>query len=89
MALALALVAGGWFVQRDYLQDRYDELRADAARGPLGRRHGGRADRDRRLLHPVPALWADLSNRVDYVAKHGPHGAFTRIRELPRMAAGR
>ena len=49
--------AGGRLVRAARLPARpLRRLRADAPRGALGERRGGRADRDRRLLRAVPAL---------------------------------
>ena len=78
--LALVVLAGGWFVQRDYLRDRYDDY------GPMPRVARWASDAEDARIGIVgffvqyPLYGADLSNRVEYVARHGPHGAFTTFR---------
>ncbi len=57
LAALVALVVGGWFVQHDYLRGRYADFEPMPRVARWARRRGGRADRDRRLLPPVPALW--------------------------------
>jgi hypothetical protein len=78
------VVLAAWFVQRDYLRDRYTRLE------PLEAVYNWARDvRDERIATvgfflSYPLYGIDLSNRVEYVADHGPHGAFTRIRSCRR-----
>ena len=77
----LALCVGGWLVQRHYDAGRYADFE------PMPRVAGwARGIEDARIgiagfFIQYPLLGPDVSNRVDYVAEHGPHGAFTRIRD--------
>jgi hypothetical protein len=98
-ALALALVAIGYPVQRDYLGDRF---RND---GPAEERLPGygldfaypwaQDVRDARIgLAGTTAGFLgygfygpDLSNRVVYLGEEGPHGAFNAIRTCRRFRA--
>jgi hypothetical protein len=89
-ALALAVVAVGYPVQRDYLRDRF--LNADAkasipgmhldfayrwARG-IGDSRIGLAGTTAGFLE-YGFYGTDLSNRVRYLGAEGPHGAFNAI----------
>ncbi|HEX6865426.1 MAG TPA: hypothetical protein VF414_21540, partial [Thermoanaerobaculia bacterium] len=98
-ALALAVVAIGYPVQRDYLGDRF---RND---GPAEERLPGygldfaypwaQDVRDARIgLAGTTAGFLgygfygpDLSNRVVYLGEEGPHGAFNAIRTCRRFRA--
>jgi hypothetical protein len=80
-AAVLALAVGGWLVQRHYDDRRYADFEpmprtASWARGVEDARIGIVG-----FFIQYPLLGRDLSNEVDYVARHGPHGAFTRIRD--------
>jgi hypothetical protein len=88
--LALAIVAIGYPVQRDYLRDRF--LNADAEASIPGMNldsayRWARDIRDSRIgLAGTTAGFleygfygADLSNRVRYLGIEGPHGAFNAI----------
>jgi len=89
-ALAVAAVAIGYPVQRDYLRDRY--LNADAETSIPGM-HLDSAYRWARGVHDARIglagttagfleygfYGADLSNRVRYLGAEGPHGAFDAI----------
>jgi hypothetical protein len=78
--VALALVPAGYLVERHYLDNRYTDW------GPMPAiAHWARDVADSRIAivgffiqYPLAGL--DSSNRVDYIAHHGPHGAFTPIR---------
>jgi len=88
--LAVAVVAIGYPVQRDYLRDRF--LNADAAASIPGM-HLDSAYRWARGVHDARIGLAgttagfleygfygtDLSNRVRYLGVEGPHGAFNAI----------
>jgi hypothetical protein len=79
-AAAAVLALAGWFVQREYLHDRYTRFEPLEAVSKWAR-----DVRDARIATvgfflSYPLYGVDLSNRVEYVADHGPHGAFTRIR---------
>lgn len=88
--LALAMVAIGYPVQRDYLRDRF--LNADAETSIPGM-HLDSAYRWARNIHDARIGLAgttagfleygfygtDLSNRVRYLGAKGPHGAFNAI----------
>jgi hypothetical protein len=89
-ALALAVVATGYPVQRDYLRDRF--LNADAETSIPGMHLDSayrwtRDVRDARIgLAGTTAGFleygfygTDLSNRVRYLGIEGPHGAFNAI----------
>jgi hypothetical protein len=80
LVAALALIPAGWIVQRHYLRERY----ADFEPMP-GVARWARDVEDARIaivgfFVQYPLYGLDLSNRVDYLAHHGPHGAFTPIR---------
>jgi hypothetical protein len=79
-AAAIVLVPSGWLVQRHYLRERYRDFEPLKAVSTWAR-----DVQDSRIgivgfFLQYPLYGLDLSNRVDYVARHGPHGAFTRIR---------
>ena len=81
LAVVASLVAavGGYALQRHYLDQRYTDYQ------PMpGVAAWARDVEDARIgiagfFIQYPLYGLDLSNRVDYVARHGPHGAFTRI----------
>jgi hypothetical protein len=96
--LALAAVAIGYPVQRDYLQDRY--LNDDPETAIPGMRldsayRWARDVHDSRIgLAGTTAGFleygfygADLSNRVRYLGQAGPHGAFDAIPTCRRFRA--
>ncbi len=89
-ALAVALVAIGYPVQRDYLRDRYrNDVAATSipgmnldsayrwARGISGARIGLAGTTAGFLQYGF--YGTDLSNRVVYLGEKGPHGAFNAI----------
>jgi hypothetical protein len=89
-ALAVAVIAIGYPVQRDYLRDRF--LNADAETSIPGMHldsayRWARNVKDARIgLAGTTAGFleygfygADLSNRVRYIGAEGPHGAFDAI----------
>jgi hypothetical protein len=76
---ALVAAVGGYVLQRHYLDQRYTDYEpmpevAAWARDAEDARIGIAG-----FFVQYPLYGLDLSNRVDYVARHGPHGAFTRI----------
>jgi hypothetical protein len=74
-ALALAAVAAGFFVQRHYLDNRYSgRLAALGLPGEIAHTRIGVLG----VNTGYPLYGTDLSNRVVYVGRSGPHGAFTR-----------
>jgi hypothetical protein len=83
--LAVAVVAIGYPVQRDYLRDRFQAgipgMRLDSAyrwaRGITGARIGLAGTTAGFLQYGF--YGADLSNRVVYLGAKGPHGAFDAI----------
>ncbi len=74
IAGAVVLVAG-YPVQRHYLDKRYASDPLAFARNLEDQRIGVVG-----FVRAYPLFGNDLSNRVEQVAKHGPHGAFVRIR---------
>ncbi len=80
LVAVLALVPAGYLVQRNYLRDRY----ADWGPMPSVARWARDVDHSRiaivNFFIQYPLTGLDGSNRVDYVAKHGPHGTFTPFR---------
>jgi hypothetical protein len=75
----VALLVGAWLLQRHYLRDRYADYEpmvevARWARDTENARIGIVG-----FFIQYPLYGQDLSNRVNYVARRGPHGAFTRI----------
>jgi hypothetical protein len=89
-ALALAVVAIGYPVQRDYLSDRFANANAETAIPGMhldSAYRWARDVRDARIgLAGTTAGFlqygfygADLSNRVRYLGVEGPHGAFNAI----------
>jgi hypothetical protein len=82
--IALALAAGGWFVQRDYLRDRY------AAPAPNLTPAGvwARDVRDARIgvlgfVPQYPLFGLHLSNRVEAAARKSAQGGIVRYRSCP------
>jgi hypothetical protein len=76
LCAALALLAGGWFVQRHYEHGRYgNQLEA------LGIAHetGGLRIGDLGVSIHYYLYGPDLANRVEFVGQRGAHGAFTRL----------
>ena len=79
--VALAFAAGGWFVQRDYLRDRYASLAPNLPPADVWARKVS----DARIgvvgfVPQYPLFGVDLSNRVESVARHGPRGSIERYR---------
>ena len=81
LGAAAALVAAGWFVQRDYELNRYGGQLV--LLGSANEVRNSRIGIMGPLIH-YPVLGPDLSNRVEYVGHHGPHGAFTRLGDCTR-----
>jgi hypothetical protein len=80
LGVAVAVAIGGWLIQRDYDRGRY---RSFEPMPEIARWAGDVEDARIGIVGffiQYPMLGRDLSNEVDYVAHHGPHGAFTRIR---------
>jgi hypothetical protein len=78
-----ALAAGGWFLQRSYLRDRYrtDAFRSqglNAAFKWASGLHDQRITTSLILLYPL--FGTDISNRVEYLGMRVPHGGFIRPR---------
>jgi hypothetical protein len=78
-----ALVAGGWFLQRSYLRDRYraDDFRSqglNAASAWASDLHDQRIGTSLVLLYPL--YGTDLSNRVQYLGMRVPDNGFIRPR---------
>ncbi|MEA2410349.1 MAG: hypothetical protein QOC77_910 [Thermoleophilaceae bacterium] len=72
---AVAAVAAGFFVQRHYLDNRYSgRLAALGLPGEIAHTRIGVLG----VNTGYPLYGTDLSNRVVYVGRSGPHGAFTR-----------
>lgn len=78
-----AFVAGGWFLQRSYLRDRYrtDDFRSQGLNGAAA----WASDlQDRRITTTLVLLYplygTDLSNRVEYLGMRVPDGGFIRPR---------
>ncbi len=83
--VVIGALAAGWWEQRHYLERRYENLSpqlrlADAARW-------GRDLRDaevavggiRGVFNQFPFYGTDLSNRVQWLGREGPDGAYERI----------
>jgi hypothetical protein len=78
-----ALVAGGWFLQRSYLRDRYrgDDFRSqglNAASAWASDLHDQRIGTSLVLLYPL--YGTELSNRVQYLGMRVPDDGFIRPR---------
>jgi hypothetical protein len=83
-AIALAVIVGGWRVERSYIANRYrgsnpsygDDLAmiVGASRGLHGTRIALAG-----FYQQYPLYGSDLSNRVQYVGHHGSHGTFLDI----------
>jgi hypothetical protein len=97
-ALALAVVAIGYPVQRDYLRDRFANLDPESAIPGMhldGAYRWARDVDDSRIgLAGTTAGFleygfygTDLSNEVRYIARKGPHGAFDAIPGCGRFRA--
>jgi hypothetical protein len=79
-AATASVIVGGWLIQRSYLRDRY---------APTSFGTPPALAFARNLHHARIAVLGfvgnyqlygrDLSNRITYVGKHGPHGSFTEI----------
>jgi hypothetical protein len=86
-AIALAVVAIGYPVQRDYLEDRFGPGSEIPGMGLNPAYHWARDTADARIgLAGTTAGFlqfgfygTDLSNRVRYLGTRGPHGAFNAI----------
>jgi hypothetical protein len=77
-----ALIAGGWFVQRSYLGDRYmgDDFRSAGLNAAFEWASGQRQQRIATTLAlQYPLLGRDLSNRVAFVGHHQEDAGFTAI----------
>ncbi|MGI8801478.1 MAG: hypothetical protein ACR2KV_04795, partial [Solirubrobacteraceae bacterium] len=78
-AVVLLAVAGGFFAQRHYQSHRYQAYGRDPALGRIFRWaqdvHGARIAVAGTFLS-YPLYGRDLSNRVVYVGRHGPHHDF-------------
>ena len=85
IVVVIGALAAGWWEQRHYLERRYEKLSpqlrlADAARW-------GRDLRDaevavggiRGVFNQFPFYGTDLSNRVQWLGREGPDGAYERI----------
>jgi hypothetical protein len=73
--LAAAIIAAGFFVQRHYLDHRYAGfLQALGLPGDIAHTRIGVLG----VTASYPLYGRDLSNRVVYVGRPGPHGSFTR-----------
>jgi hypothetical protein len=86
--VAVALLPGGWAVTSNYLDGRYSSGPYAWANGVHGARIAVAGSTKQYQLYG-----RDLSNRVQYIGRRGPHGAFGPIagcREWRRaLAAGR
>jgi Glycosyltransferase family 87 len=73
--VAAALLAAGFFVQRHYLEHRYAGfLQALGLPSEMAHTRIGVLG----ITTSYPLYGGDLSNRVIYIGRHGPHGSFTR-----------
>ncbi len=94
-AIATPLV-GGWFIQRDYLSDRYAG-QAFRSAGLSAAFDWAAGQRQQRIATTVPIQYplmgTDLSNRVDFLGRHGADAAFHHFRGCrawrAALAAGR
>jgi hypothetical protein len=80
-ALTALAVGVGWPAQRHYYAKRYAAAKFVTVGRPsvwARRVHGARIGYVGYLLH-YPLYGQDLSNRVEYVGVHGPHGAFGSV----------
>lgn len=83
VGVAAATIGLGWAAQHVYFKDRY----ANLAQLPTIARWA-RGVHDSRIATvgvflQYPLYGSDLSNRVQYIGKHGPHGAFSPIETCP------
>jgi hypothetical protein len=84
-ALALAVLGAGWWEQNHYLERRYENLSPDLnlaetvrwARDVRGARIAVAGVRG--VFNQYPFYGTDLSNRVQWLGKEGPDGAYLRI----------
>jgi hypothetical protein len=77
LALAVLAVGGGYAAGVRYMDNRYRDYEPMPR---LARWSAGTADARIAIAGffiQYPLYGDDLSNRVDYLARHGPHGAFT------------
>jgi hypothetical protein len=88
--LLLAGVAGGYLVERSYMKNRYEDVAHNLPYGSAPRDELVAIDdwvrgvsNARIALNGLgvsyPLFGADLSNKVQYVAHRGPHGAFDEV----------
>jgi len=84
VVVALGAAAIGWAVQRDYLRSRYaDGSRVQGAAYAWARTVGDQRIGFAGFFQQYPLYGTDLSNRVQYVGRRGPHGAFTELPSCP------
>jgi hypothetical protein len=76
--LALALLAAGFPVAREYLDDRYRAELATPAMSWVRDVHDARIAVLGASVH-YPYYGADLSNELVFIGREGDHGAFTRL----------
>jgi hypothetical protein len=77
----VAVLVGGWFVQRSYLSERYagEDFRSpglNAAFAWASRQHDQRIATTLSILYPL--YGTDLSNRVQHLGLQRPDGGFTK-----------
>jgi hypothetical protein len=83
--IAIGALGAGWWEQRHYLERRYENLSpalklADAARWARDVRGATIAISGvRGVFNQYPFYGTDLSNRVQWLGREGPNGAYERI----------
>jgi hypothetical protein len=79
-ACFLVLALGGWFLQRDYLSDRYSSASGVSRTGSWARDLSETRIGVVGFTPQYPLYGTDLSNTVEHIGRRGPNGAFGRIR---------
>ena len=79
LAMAVLVLPGGYLLAHGYMRDRYDDYGAIPNLAAWARDTKDAEIAFVGLFIQYPLYGSDLSNRVDYLARHGPHGAFTTI----------
>jgi hypothetical protein len=79
-ASLLVLALGGWFLQRDYLSDRYSSASGVSRTGSWARDLSDTRIGVVGFTPQYPLYGTDVSNTVEHIGRRGPNGAFGRIR---------
>jgi len=80
-AVAALALAGGWAIQQAYMRDRYVDLYPAANIYNWARETSDARIATVGLFLQYPLYGEDLSNTVQYVGRHGAHGAFAPIED--------